>query len=89
MDNERRADLGHEAVLVVARVETSAENAETSPENAETSVVDTLACVAHFCDRLGVDPKAMFADGLESYRGDEEDGPFAEHTLNALEPLGR
>jgi hypothetical protein len=72
MDNERRADLGAAAVMAAA-TETNVAEVET----ASTGITDVLAYVAHFCDRLGLDPRTHFAAGLESYEGDSEDGPAA------------
>jgi hypothetical protein len=77
MDNERRADLGGEAIMTAA-VRTNV----AAVEPAETSVIDVLAYVAHFCDRLGIDPRETFSSAIQSYEGDFEDGPRAEHTLD-------
>jgi hypothetical protein len=82
MDNERRADLGQQAVLGVAT-----ETNVAKVEEGQTAVIDVLAYVAHFCDRLDLDPRAIFASALESYEGDFEDGPAAKATLDAAVPL--
>lgn len=82
MDNERRADLGSAAVLRAA-LETNVARAD----GAQTAVSDVLAYIAHFCDRLGLDPEAMFAAALRSYHGDSEDGPPAAKTLDPDQPL--
>lgn len=80
--NERRADLGRDAVYAAAR-QTNAHAAEP----AEAAVVDVLAYIAHYCDRLGLDPAATFDDGLCSYLGDGEDGPAAQPAADAQAPL--
>lgn len=77
MDNERRADLGALAIKRPAR-----ETNVYEVESAETAVIDVLAYVAHFCDRLGIDPAETFAAGLRSYEGDFEDGPGADEALD-------
>lgn len=76
--NERRADLGRAAVSAAR---------QTDVESAATAVVDVLAYIAHFCDRLGLDPNAAFEDGLRCYEGDAEDGPPAQTSLDARAPL--
>jgi hypothetical protein len=78
MDNEDRADLGEIAVMAAATVTRVA-----AAEWARTAVVDVVSYVAHLCDRLGLDPRVIFDEGLESYNGDFEDGPGAAHTLEA------
>lgn len=71
--NEDRADRGMTAIRAAA-TQTGVWNAET----AETAFTDVLSYIGHACDRLGLDPRAIFAAGLESYEGDSEDGPAAE-----------
>jgi hypothetical protein len=78
MDNEDRADLGLTAVLAAATI-TEVDNAA----EAHTAISDVLSYVAHLCDRCGLDARKMFEDGLDSYDGDSEDGPWAAHTLDA------
>lgn len=77
IDNEDRAEWGEEAVVTIARLTNVYEQ-----EDADTAVTDVLAYVAHFCDRLGLNPAATFRSALASYRGDYEDGPTAAHTLD-------
>jgi hypothetical protein len=72
MDNEKRATIGQNMVALGA-TDTNVINVECI----RTCVLDTLAYVAHFCDRVGLDPHDAFMDGLESYEGDFEDGPRA------------
>jgi hypothetical protein len=76
-DNEDRADLGAIAVMAAATV------TEVARDEANTAICDVVSYIAHLCDRCGLDPKEMFASGLESYDGDFEDGPRAAHTLDA------
>jgi hypothetical protein len=76
-DNEDRADLGAIAVMAAATI------TEVARDEADTAICDVVSYVAHLCDRCGLDPKVMFASGLESYDGDFEDGPRAAHTLDA------
>jgi hypothetical protein len=76
-DNEDRADLGAIAVMAAATI------TEVARDEADTAICDVVSYMAHLCDRCGLDPKAMFASGLESYDGDFEDGPRAAHTLRA------
>lgn len=76
IDNERRADIGRIAVTAGAT-----ETRVIQEEPAHTCVVDVLAYIAHFCDRLGLDPEVTFYRALESYEGDSEDGPKANRTL--------
>lgn len=78
VDNEDRADLGATAVMAAAWLTEVAKK-----EEADTAISDVLSYVAHLCDRCGLDPAEMFANGLESYAGDFEDGPRAAHTLSA------
>lgn len=73
MDNERRADLGANAIYAAGR-QTGVARCET----VSTVISDVLAYVAHFCDRVGLDPESTFAAGINSYLGDFEDGPAAE-----------
>jgi hypothetical protein len=47
MDNERRADLGREAVAAAA-----AETSVMTAEPALTAITDVLACVAHFASAV-------------------------------------
>lgn len=82
IDNERRADLGESAVMAAA-VETNV----AQVEDAETAVRDVLAYIAHFCDRLGLDPDTVFRSALGSYEGDFDDGPPAKQSLDAEAPL--
>jgi hypothetical protein len=81
IDNEDRADLGAMAVMAAATL------TEVAKDEADTAIRDVLSYVAHLCDRCGLDPKQMFEDGLDSYDGDFEDAPRADHTLNADDPL--
>jgi hypothetical protein len=73
MDNERRADLGRLAIGAAAD-----ETNVSKVEGVGTCVTDVLAYIAHFCDRIGADPREMFEDGLRSYEGDFEDGEGAK-----------
>ncbi|MCA1571024.1 MAG: hypothetical protein LC798_12025 [Chloroflexi bacterium] len=82
LDNEGRATLGADAVSIAARQTNVA-----VVESAQTAVTDVLAYVAHFCDRLGLNPRETFDAGLRSYEGDFEDGPAARPTLDAELPL--
>ncbi len=82
MDNERRADIGEQMIRGGAQ-----ETRVDRQEDAETAVTDCLAYVAHFCDRLGLEARSVFADGLRSYEGDFEDGPAAEKTMDPEDPL--
>lgn len=84
MDNERRADLGAMAVIVAAT-----ETNVAVVDDAETAVRDVLAYVAHFCDRLGLDPNDTFAAAFHSYIGDMEDGPQARRRLDPTLPLAK
>jgi hypothetical protein len=77
IDNEDRADLGTMAVMAAATV------TGVATDEADTAISDVVSYIAHLCDRLGLDPREMFASGLESYDGDFEDGPRAAHTLKA------
>jgi hypothetical protein len=54
-----------------------------SVEPAEAVMSDVLAYMAHFCDRCGLEARAMFERGLRSYEGDSEDGPGAAHSLGS------
>jgi hypothetical protein len=76
------ADVGATAVMATAE---SANVAGLEPT--ETAVSDLLADIAHFCDRCGLEPRAMFERGLRSYVGDFEDGPRAVHSLDGEVPL--
>ena len=78
MDNEDRADLGMIAVMAAATLTNVA-----AAEWAGTALTDVLSYMAHLCDRLGLDPRRVFAEGIESYEGDFEDGPRAAQTLEA------
>jgi hypothetical protein len=82
MDNERRADLGREAVAAAA-TQTNA----IAAEPALTAITDVLAYLAHFCDRCRLNPYAVFDAGLRSYEGDFEDGPRAAGTIDPTVPL--
>jgi hypothetical protein len=59
----------------------------SSAEPAATAVIDVLAYIAHFCDRLGLNPEETFSAGIRSYTGDFEDGPAAEARLDPAEKL--
>lgn len=72
MTNEDRADRGEDAV----RGATERTRA-WGIEDEATCVSDALAYVAHYCDRLGIDPYEAFPAALRSYEGDAEDGPPA------------
>ena len=72
-NNEDRADRGITAIEAAAT-----QTGVWKAEMADTAVRDVLSYLAHSCDRLGLDPEQMFADGIESYRGDFEDGPQAQ-----------
>jgi hypothetical protein len=82
MDNERRADLGADAVMAAAY-----QTNVVRTDDAATAITDALAYVAHFCDRLGLDPAATFVHALQSYEGDFEDGPPADARLDPDERL--
>jgi hypothetical protein len=82
MDNERRADLGEMAIMVAA-----SQTSVAAVETAETAVVDVLAYVAHFCNRLRLEPDVMFQRGLNSYDGDSEDGPPAAPKMDPEQSL--
>jgi hypothetical protein len=82
MDNERRADLGREAVAAAAR-----QTNVLAAERAVTAITDVLAYVAHFCDRCRLNPHAVFDAALRSYQGDFEDGPRAAGTIDPRIPL--
>jgi len=71
--NEQRADWGEDAVHCAAKQTGVWDN-----DDAESAVSDVLAYIAHYCDRLGIDPEATFTRGLNSYTGDFEDGPKVE-----------
>jgi hypothetical protein len=73
MDNNRRADLGLEAVRAAAE-STNVWNVE----DAETSITDVLSYIAHLCDACGMVPEHVFNSALTSYEGDSEDGPPAK-----------
>lgn len=77
IDNEDRADLGAIAVMAAATV------TGVARDEAETAIRDVLSYEAHLCDRLGLDPRKIFDEGIESYDGDFEDGPRAAHTVRA------
>ena len=68
--NEQRADWGEDAVCCAAKQTGVWDN-----DDAESAVSDVLAYIAHYCDRLGIDPEATFLRGPNSYTGDFEDGP--------------
>lgn len=68
--NEDRAEIGAVAVMEGAE-RTNVHEGDT----AEYAIRDVLAYIAHFCDAAGLDPEAVFASGLDSYRGDFEDFP--------------
>jgi hypothetical protein len=82
MINERRADLGFDAIWAAA----SKTNVHTQ-DDTRTAITDVLAYVAHFCDRCGLVPEIMFDEGLRSYYGDFEDGPAATANLDHTLPL--
>lgn len=82
MDNERRADLGYDAVYEAA-MQT---NVHTQEDTA-TAITDVLAYIAHLCDRCGLTPEQEFRNGLQSYYGDFEDGPGAEPEWDHTIPL--
>jgi hypothetical protein len=82
MHNERRADVGATVVMAAAEITNVA-----GLEPTETAISDVLADIAHFCDRCGLEPRAMFERGLRSYLGDFEDGPGAVHLLDGEVPL--
>jgi hypothetical protein len=75
IDNEDRADLGVIAVMAAATV------TGVAIEEADTAICDVVSYIPNLCDRCGLDAKEMFANGLESYDGDFEDGPRAAHTF--------
>jgi len=77
MDNERRADLGYNAIR-----EAGAQTNVITQETVEICISDVLAYVAHLCDRAGLNPDEMFARGMLSYHGDAEDGPPAQPILD-------
>jgi hypothetical protein len=82
IDNERRADLGQNAIQAAAD-----DTGVWDGDYAETAVTDVLAYIGHFCDRLGIDVRETFEHGIRSYRGDFEDGPRAMVTLDPERPL--
>jgi hypothetical protein len=82
MDNERRADLGREAVAAAER-----QTNVLVIEPAMTAITDVLAYVAHFCDRCRLNPYAVVDAALRSYRGDFEDGPRAAGRIDPTIPL--
>jgi hypothetical protein len=82
MDNERRADLGREAVAAAAT-----RTNVLAAEPALTAITDVLAYLAHFCDRCRLNPHAVFDAALRSYQGDFKDGPRAAGTIDPTIPL--
>lgn len=82
MNNERRADLGRDAIR-----EAGAQTRVIEQETVETCISDVLAYVAHFCNRVGLDPYETFRAGLHSYEGDSEDGPPARRQLDGREVM--
>lgn len=68
LSSRHHTDRGANAVLAAAR-DTSLHIAEP----AGAAVVGALACIAHFCNRLGLDPIAAFEDALCSYADHDED----------------
>jgi hypothetical protein len=82
MDDERRADLGREAVTAAA-MRTNV----LAAEPALTAITDVLAHVTHFCDRCRLNPYAVVDPALRSYRGDFEDGPRAAGRIDPTIPL--
>lgn len=82
VDNERRADLGADAVLAAA-----AQTNVHRVEDAHTAVVDVLSYVAHLCRRMGLEPAPVFDAGLHSWEGDREDGPYPEPEWDPTESL--
>ena len=81
-NNEQRADLGEMAVRRAA-VETNV----VVVDPVQTAITDVLAYIAHFCDRCGLDPRAVFEAGLWRYDGDSEDGPPARPVIDPERPL--
>lgn len=82
MDNERRADLGFDAVYAAA-----AQTNVHTQEDAYTALTDVLSYICHYCDRLGLNAAAVLDDAHLSYEGDFEDGPRAERTLDPNHPM--
>ena len=80
MNNERRADLGRDALR-----EAAAQTGVLAQETIETCITDVLAYVAHFCERVGLNPYDTFRAGLNSYEGDAEDGPAARKLVDGHE----
>lgn len=83
--NEHRADLGQGAVRYAT---TAGGTGAWHTEPRETCVIDTLAYIAHYLDRLGVDPADAFRRGLDSYTGDHEDGPPAATYPGMADTIG-
>jgi hypothetical protein len=67
--NETRADWGQAAVM------TGCPDYAVSGEELWTDIHDALSNIAHFCERVGVNPKDVFTSAIKSYVGDHEDGP--------------
>ncbi len=82
LTNEQRADVGE---LMVRPGAASMRGGDHEPVS--TCIVDTLAYVAHFCDRAGLDPCRIFDAAIAGYRGDGEDGPRAARCLPDTPPL--
>jgi hypothetical protein len=83
LDNEDRADYGENAVVAVG-----SETNVITQDDISTTITDVLAYIAHFCDRVGIDPEETFKSGLQSYEGDFEDGPPAEYNSKRFPERG-
>lgn len=86
VNNETRADFGGAAFGAYREHWSSRSmNEDELDANRETIVQDMLADVAHFCERYAIDPDAIFASGLESYRQDRIPGEIGAH--KPVEPI--
>lgn len=74
--NEDRADLGSRAVRSVV----NDQGWKGLP--AVTVIEDTLAYIAHLCDRYGLPPAHTFQEAIRRYHHRIEEGPGAERIAN-------
>lgn len=83
MTNEQRADIGQRMVAQAAR-----QAGDYERECAESVAIDAASYLAHFCDRLGLDPVMVLTEGTAAYLADaDEDGPRAVERFDPLDTL--
>ncbi len=67
--NEKRADLGHNAVRH-ATIPTGV----WANDDRDSATIDALSYIAHYCVRRGNDPYEVFDAALSAFDADTDDG---------------